>query len=970
VPLNSAAPVAELEQALVETGAKTLLVPTSAPAETRDLARRLGVLLLEYAVEEGAQAGKFHISGGHAAAVTQSGPAAAGDVAFVLRTSGTTSRAKIVPISHRNIVARTAKSRRLFNLSAGDRCLNLMPLCYHHGLNSGLMLPLTAGSAVICPPAFDVETFLACMHDFSPTWYTASFSYHQAILGWLEQRPNVLVGHQLRFSRAGSGPLPARVRVGVEAILGAPLLEVYGTTETGTVAANSPVGPRKPGTVGTSPDNDIAIVDDDGNQLAAGMEGEVVVRGAIVFNGYENDPAANRRVFRGEWYRTGDVGVIDADGFIKLLGRLDDVINRGGEKISPREVDEALLAHEAVAEAVGFPVPHATLHQEIAAAVVPHSGMLVAGDDLRRFLATRLTPFKVPRVILCAAELPKGPTGKVNRKSLAAHFGLGLEAVPSAQVEARTETQKVEPLTETQTTLLGLWRDVLKRQDIGRDDDFFLVGGDSLSAVDLLHRIEETLQFQLPLDILMEAPTVRLLDERLAGTTRLEGRLGGATLQPFNNTIRINTTGTQRPLFAIGGTGGRASYLSPILRSLGPDQPCYGLQPPAMDWSGVGCTTIPEMAAHYIGVVKALQPHGPYRLIGHSFGGRVAYEMALQLQRMDDPVEFLGMLDTYPSTCPEDGGASVSLRPLNKLPVPRNSIEATTFRVIESHWRASRNYNLDNRLDRNLFQGELTYFYCTGEPVVARHDRRRLWQKFAPAGVRLLPLPGMHGWNGQGPQYTVLPVLLHACLNGEPPAVSDPATVFDRTYRIDDRGQRPSIVSSTGEEYPIDENTVQGYVETFTTDAEATRIGGWAVEHCQRQPAQVIAVFLGDRFLGYGASGTPRPDIAQQLSATSAQYAGFDFTFWGGGADGGAIERPRLFVLSADGCAAELRFNAVQEAIALRGKLADGERTRTELEVKYSELAAQIEAMENSTCWRITRPVRQLRHLIARISGR
>ena len=236
------------------------------------------------------------------------------------------------------------------------------------------MLPLVAGSAVICPPAFDVETFLACMRDFSPTWFTASFTYHQAILEWLQQRPNALAGHRLRFMRAGSGPLPAHVREGIEKIVGAPLLEVYGTTETGTVAANSPVGTRKPGTVGTSPDNDIAIMDDDGNLLAAGMEGEVVVRGAIVFDGYENDPAANERIFRGEWYRTGDHGVIDADGCIKLLGRLDEVINRGGEKIAPREVDEALLAHEAVAEAVSFPVPHATLHQEIAAAVVPRGG--------------------------------------------------------------------------------------------------------------------------------------------------------------------------------------------------------------------------------------------------------------------------------------------------------------------------------------------------------------------------------------------------------------------------------------------------------------------------------------------------------------------------------------------------------------------------------------------------------------------
>ena len=179
-----------------------------------------------------------------------------------------------------------------------------------------------------------------------------------------------------------------------------PVLEVYSTTETRPIAANPPDGRRKPGTVGISMDHNVSIMDIDGHLCGSGIEGEVVVRGAGVFGGYENDPAAKQRVFRNEWYRTGDQGVIDADGYVRLIGRLDEVINRGGQKISPREVDDALLAHEAVAEAISFPIPHATLHQEIAAAVVPRSGAQVTGDELRRFVAKRLAPFKVPRVIL------------------------------------------------------------------------------------------------------------------------------------------------------------------------------------------------------------------------------------------------------------------------------------------------------------------------------------------------------------------------------------------------------------------------------------------------------------------------------------------------------------------------------------------------------------------------------------------
>ena len=943
VPLNSTTPVTELEHGLSETGARALLVPTvAASAEMKDLAHRAGILLLEYSVEEGAPAGKFRIHGGIAATVAQGGPAADGDLAFVLRTSGTTSRSKIVPISHRNVVARTAKSRRLFDVNPGDRCLNPMPLCYHHGLNSGLMLPLVAGSTVICPPTFDVETFLACMRDFSPTWYTASFTYHQVILEWLQQRPNVLAGNRLRFMRAGSGPLAAGVRDGIEKTVGAPLLEVYGTTETGTVAANSLVGTRKPGMVGTSPDNDVAIMGDDGNLLAAGMEGEVVVRGATVFGGYENDPAANKRIFRGEWYRTGDQGVIDSDGYIKLLGRLDEVINRGGEKIAPREIDDALLAHEAVAEAVTFPVPHPTLNQEIAAAVVPRAGAKVTGHELRRFLATRLAPFKIPRVVLCTSELPKGPTGKLGRRDLAAHFDLAPKPPPNMQNE---------PHTETQRTLLALWRDALKRQDIGLDDDFFLLGGDSLSAVDLLHSIEQELQYQLPLNILMEAPTVRQLEERL----------GTSTLGAINNTLHIHADGTQRPLFAVPGRPGHCFRLFSVLRALGPDQPCYGLQPPGMDWASAGCATLPDMAAHYLNEVKAIQPHGPYRLLGDSFGGLVIFEMALQLQSQGEPIEFLGLVDSNPPNWPPEGSADAELLELIDSPQPNNWIEALNLRVSETHVRARRNYVLDIGLDRNRFHSELTYFLCTGNPIVAGDDCRRQWQSFAQSGFRLLLLPGPHGACDHDPTRSALQDLLRACLNGEPLTESDPAIVFDRTYRIENHDQGGSILSSTGEVYPIQQDGTQGYVETITAGATRIQVVGWAVDH-GRQPAQTIAVFLGDQFLGYGASGISRPDVVKRLAANSAQHSGFDLIFQRL-ASAGTMERPRLFVLSSNGRAAELQSSAERDPVALRAKLAEAEKVMADLRTK-------LEAMEHTMSWRITSPLRHVRRFAARFFGR
>ena len=523
---------------------------------------------------------------------------------------------------------------------------------------------------------------------------------------------------------------------------------------------------------------------------------------------------------------------------------------------------------------------------------------------------------------------------------MAVHFGLGLEVTPITQAE---------PPTKTLAILLALWREVLKRQDIGCDDDFFQFGGDSLSAIDLIHRIEEELQYKLPLTILTEAPTVSKLAARLATTA----------LDAINNTICICAGGRQRPLFTMSGRYGNVIAWLPILRSLGPDQPCYGLQPPGMDWTNTRCATLPEMAAHYIGAVKAVQRHGPYRLLGASFGGLVVFEMALQLQRMGEPVEFLGIVDTNPPTCLFEGTADVA-QPL-LIEDPHDTI---LLRVAETHVRARRNYVLDSRLEQNLFRGELTYFYCAGNPIVAGHDRRRLWQRFTTR-FRLLQLPGLHHTMDREPQYTALQSFLNGCLNGQPLTESDPATVFERTYRIENGDQR--IFSSTGDVYRVEPDCIQGCVNVVKAYNETIQFTGWAIEPCKRRPPETIAVFLDDRFLGYGATGAWRPDVAIDLAATAAQYAGFDFYFRRV-ATARAMERPRLFALSSDGRAAELRIKELAKELATYSQ-AQWDKLQAQLANSHADclnLQTQLHAMNNSTCWRITWPLRQIRHIAAR----
>jgi oxalate---CoA ligase len=907
VPLNPAAPAHELEQSLTQTQAKALLVPASASAALRDTAHRAAAILLEYSIDDGAPIGELCIEGDRGTATARCGPAASNEPAVIMRTSGTTARAKIVPLSHDTIIAQAAKLRRVFDLTPADRCLNAMPLCYAHGLVTGTIMPIAEGGAVIEPSSFDAETFFACMREFSPTWYTATPTYHQAILDWLEQNPNALADHRLRFMRSGSGALPMRVGQAVERILGAPLLESYATTETGVITCNPPSGLGKPGTVGISPDDDIGIMDDDGKLLAPGMAGEIVVRGAAVFGGYEGDPAANDRAIRDGWYHTSDHGVIDADGYLKVFGRLDDVINRGGEKISPREIDDALLEHEAVVEAVSFAVPHATLNQELAAAVVLRPGAQVTGDELRRSLASRFSPFKVPRIILCVAELPKGPSGKILRAKMADYFDFAAQSVSVAEKQPRSKIQEI---------LLAMWRDVLKRQDIGCDDDFFLSGGDSLSAVDLLHRIENELQHILPITVLIQAPTVRQLEAHLE------------TLGAVDSIVRIHSTGMRRPLFAVGGRFGHVARLLPLMRALDSDQPCYGLQPPGLDWAIAGCTTLPQMATYYIGEIRAIQPCGPYRLLGASFGGLMVFEIALQLQRLGEDVEFLGLVDSPQPTCIVDGKLHAS-RPFGIEELqsqPADSIIEPHLRVGRAHLSARLDYILDDQSPSSEFRGELTFFYCAGAPVVAQHDDRRLWRFFA-SKFRLLPVPGIHGEYHREPQFTVLKNLLRDCLNGAPPVGCDPASVFDRIFRIDKHGGRESIVGS-GDVYRVQRGRKQGFVDAFPTSGDSMRFLGWAIEP-DGQPAQTVAAFLDGRFLGYGASGMARADVAKRLGVPAAQYCGFQFDFRAGVASGrwrllrllvlAAVsgKRLRLFVLSTDGRAAELQHrNAAMRFLA------------------------------------------------------
>ena len=427
-PLNPAYRADEFEFYLSDLHAKALVVEHGSSSPAIEVARKMGVAIIELhpTPEQGAGSFTLAIQGLPAQAAQHPGAVQPDDVALVLHTSGTTSRPKIVPLTQRNVCASAQNIARSTRFTASDRGLNVMPLFHIHGLIAGILAPLSQGGEVHCTAGFNALKFFGQLDEVKPNWYTAVPTMHQAILSRAANNQEVIARVPLRFIRSSSSSLPPQVLAELESTFKAPVIEAYGMTEAAHQMACNPLPPgqRKPGTVGLAAGPEIAIMDAEGRLLAAGSTGEIVIRGENVTPGYENNDKANSEAFTHGWFRTGDQGVLDAEGYLSITGRLKEIINRGGEKISPREVDEVLMDHPAVAQVVCFGIPHDKLGEEVGAAVVLREGMSATEKELRDYTATRLADFKVPRKILLMDEIPKGSTGKLQRIGMAQKLGL------------------------------------------------------------------------------------------------------------------------------------------------------------------------------------------------------------------------------------------------------------------------------------------------------------------------------------------------------------------------------------------------------------------------------------------------------------------------------------------------------------------------------------------------------------------
>ena len=515
--INPAYSAEELDRYFADLKPRALILPAKVDLPARRVAQARDLPVLDL-TPTGEAAGLFTLAG-TAAGAPSSDPVGPGAIALFLFTSGTTSRPKIVPLTHINICTSAFSAVAALQLSEADRCLNVLPLFHGHGLIATVMTSLAAGAGVVCTPGCDVNRFFGWLREFAPTWYSAVPTMHQAILAQARLNPDQVAGIRLRLVRSASAPLPPRVFAELEQTFDTSVIEFYGMTETASAPiACNPLPPRrsKPGSVGIPVGLDVAIMNDRGDVLPAGETGHVTVRGASVMPGYDGDAAATAAAFAGDWFKTGDQGFFDDEGYLYLSGRTREMINRGGENIAPREVDEALLEHPAVAEAVTFAVPHATLGEDVAAAVVLRPNADATPKDIRQFAAGRLADFKVPRQVLIVGQLPKGSTGKVQRIGLAEKLGLGGAA-------SRTFAA---PRTPLETILAGIWADVLRLDQVGIHDDFFALGGDSLLAAHVLTSIHDAMH----LEVGVVEPVRRADRRRDGGVSRDadQGRPGSA----------------------------------------------------------------------------------------------------------------------------------------------------------------------------------------------------------------------------------------------------------------------------------------------------------------------------------------------------------------------------------------------------------------------------------------------------------
>lgn len=620
IPLQAKTTAAEVEFSLRRMSASALIVSPEYVAET-EAATQMGLTVLVARKEALPSAWEIRAS-----AVAPTRSASGSKAILFLITSATTDRSKVVPLTGANLDAGNAATRDAAQLAGSDRLLSMVSLCHRLGLES-VLAQFLAGGTVIATPGFDPAAFGRWLIDLKPTWYVCAPTVHQAALAQLKTAPPN-DPTSLRLVQSAGAPLPKDVRDELEQLLSVPVLNGYGATEAHYIAIEAlPFEGHIPAAAGRSCGLEIGIVHASGEVLPTGEEGEIVVRGPAVFSGYEDDAEANRRAFQNGWFRTGDLGRLDAQGNLFITGRLKEMINRGGEKIVPGEVDEVFASHPAVLEAAAFAVPHPTLGEDVACAIVLHEGheLRVSPRELRSYAAQRLAPFKVPHRIHFVDQIPRGELGKPQRWVLSERLRHDRNGGPTPAEVNR------HPLAGGLLfrSLHEIWARVLDRPDLGYDEDFFEAGGDSLAAINMLAEVDQRYGCQT------SAWAASFLDEpTLENLTRLMGnplpprpsRNDSSNMQIFP----VRKGGASAELFCIPTEGHEGLYFRRLASHLAGKMD-LSIVRPANTFHNIGLFSLEREGKEVAEVIRRAQSEGPYFVSGYCYGGVVAVEAARQL---------------------------------------------------------------------------------------------------------------------------------------------------------------------------------------------------------------------------------------------------------------------------------------------------------------------------------------------------
>ena len=421
-PLNPTYKTDEYEYYLKDLNPKIVIVEPNSSNKVVGVAKNLNIPVCEIKIKKDDPSGLFSLFD----IESEYKLPKENDEGLVLHTSGTTSKPKIVPLTNKNIYSSAENISKSLNLSEADHCLNIMPLFHIHGLIAILAASIKSGASVCATNGFNALKFLELAQSEKITWYSGVPTMHQAILLRAEKNLELAKNLNLRLIRSSSASLPPAVFEKLNNVFGCSVIEAYGMTEATHQMTSNPLPPKKqkPGFVGIPAGPEVCIMDEKNKILDKGENGEVCIKGDNVTLGYDNNPEANKNSFTNGWFRTGDQGYFNENGYLKISGRLKETINKGGEKISPLEVDNVLMDHPLIEQAVCFGYEDKMLGEDIAAAIIVKEGKNCSATDVKTYVQEKLAKFKIPKKIFFVNEIPKGATGKLQRNVLAKNFGL------------------------------------------------------------------------------------------------------------------------------------------------------------------------------------------------------------------------------------------------------------------------------------------------------------------------------------------------------------------------------------------------------------------------------------------------------------------------------------------------------------------------------------------------------------------